>query len=87
MKMRRLAAQIVGLKAQMKALGMFTNDRELLECTNCDLPEDVSADGLLFTFHRSGTDWGTDSGLRFEEVGKDLFRCPVCGAIQKAEAL
>lgn len=87
MKMRRLAAEIMELKTQMKTLGMFTNDRELLECPNCDLAEDVSADGLLFTFHRSGTDSVTDSGLRFEEVGKDMFRCPVCGAIQKVEVL
>lgn len=87
MELRRLAAQIVELKAQMKALGMFTNDRELLECPNCDLAEDVSADGLMFTFHRSATDRVTDSGLRFEEAAKDLFRCPVCGVIRKAEAL
>lgn len=85
--MRRLAAQIVELKAQMKDLSMFTNDRELLDCPNCDLAEDVAADGLLFTCHRSRTDRATGSGLRFEEIGNDLFRCPVCGTIQKAEAL
>jgi hypothetical protein len=84
---RPLVRRIMDLKARMEALGLFANDRELLECTTCDLAESVAADGLLITIHRNGTDWNTNSGLRFEEVEKDLFRCPVCGTVQKAEEL
>jgi len=85
--MRPLARQVMALKARMEALGMFTNDREFLKCTTCDLAEDVAVDGRLITVHRNGTDWSTDSGLRFKEVERDLFRCPVCGTVQKAEEL
>ena len=84
---RPLVRRIMDLKARMEALGLFANDRELLECTTCDLAESVAADGLLITIHRNGTDWNTNSGLRFEEVEKDLFRCPVCGTVLKAEEL
>lgn len=82
-----LAKQLVEFKPQMQALGMFTNDRELLKCPTCDMAEDVTADGFLVTFHRSDKDQSADSGLCFDEIEKDLFRCPVCGAIQKADVL
>jgi predicted RNA-binding Zn-ribbon protein involved in translation (DUF1610 family) len=74
---RPLAAEIVALQKQMKALGMFANDRELLECPRCGLMEDVAAGGLLLTVFPA--DLGTDTGLRFEELTPDSFRCPSCG--------
>ena len=33
------------VKQQARALGIFTNDRELLECPKCGLLEDVMAGG------------------------------------------
>lgn len=72
-----MAADIVALQKQMKALGMFANDRELLECPRCGLMEDVAEGGLLLTVFPS--DLGTDTGLRFDEITPDSFRCPSCG--------
>lgn len=74
---RPLAATIVALQKQMKALGMFANDRELLECPRCGLLENVSVEGMLFTCHTN--DLSTDTGLRFEELTTESFRCPSCG--------
>ena len=45
-----LSRKLAKVKAQARALGIFTDDRELLECPNCELPEDVTAEGLLATY-------------------------------------
>lgn len=74
---RPLAAEIVALQKQMKALGMFANDRELLKCWRCGVMEDIAADGMLLTC--TPTELGNDTGLRFEELTPDSFRCPSCG--------
>ena len=74
-----LATRIVALQAKARALGLFTNDRELLECQKCGLLEDVTFNGLLITCR--APDLGQDTGLRFEELPQDRFRCPVCGSI------
>jgi uncharacterized C2H2 Zn-finger protein len=74
---RPLAAEIVALQKQMKALGMFANDRELLECPRCGLMEDVAANGMLLTC--TPTELGNDTGLRFGELTTESFRCPSCG--------
>ena len=74
---RPLAQQIAALQKQMKSLGMFANDRDLLECPRCGLMEDVAAGGVLLTVRP--TDLGTDTGLRFEELTPESFRCPSCG--------
>ncbi len=50
---RPLAAEIVALQKQMIALGMFANDRELLECPRC---------GLMV--HEPLTDEERDEGLQ-----------------------
>jgi hypothetical protein len=50
---RPLAAEIVALQKQMIALGMFANDRELLECPRCDQ-----------TVHEPLTDEERDEGLQ-----------------------
>lgn len=66
------------LLERAKALGIFTNDRELLECTHCGMVEDVISDGHLITY-RDG-DEIADSGLRFTPVNNGRYRCPGCGA-------
>ena len=77
-KFRALATEIAALQVKAKALGLFTNDRELLECPVCELMENVAASGLLFTCRLESLD--EDTGLRFEELSRDRFRCPACGA-------
>lgn len=71
---------------QAAAMGVFTNDRELLECSKCGLVEDVLTDGILVTYHKNIRN-PNDSGLRFEKIGEDKFRCPACGTILKAVIL
>lgn len=72
------AKRIAELQEQAKALGLFTNDRELLECPACGLKEDVAFSGLLITYF--GEPSGNDTGLRFKETEKDkIYICPNCG--------
>jgi predicted RNA-binding Zn-ribbon protein involved in translation (DUF1610 family) len=74
-----LFRKLAKVKAQARALGIFTDDRELLECPNCGLLEDVTAKGLLVTY--SGRSRSrTDCGLRFSQVDDTSFQCPSCGA-------
>lgn len=40
-----LVRELEMVKNQAKALGIFTNDRELIECASCGLLEDVIAGG------------------------------------------
>lgn len=77
-KFRALAAEIAALQAKARALGLFANDRELLECPACGLMENVAAGGGLFTCRPESLN--EDTGLRFEELFRDRFRCPACGA-------
>lgn len=82
--LRALATRIVALQKQARALGMFANDRELLECPDCGLMENVAAaGGGLFTCRAESLD--EDTGLRFEELSRDHFRCPACGATVREE--
>jgi len=81
-----LAMELTRVKKQAEALGLFTNDRELLECSGCDLAEDVAFDGRLMTYHRKGGDY-IDSGLRFERLNETTFRCPICTTRLKAKRL
>jgi hypothetical protein len=80
---RELASRIVALQAKARALGLFTNDRELLECQKCGLLEDVTFNGQLITCR--APDFGQDTGLRFEELPQDGFRCPVCGSMIQSD--
>ena len=48
-----LARQLEQVKHQARALGIFTNDRELLECSSCGLLEDVTSEGQLVTYPKS----------------------------------
>lgn len=72
-----LAKQIAAIQQQMHALGMFANDRELLDCPHCGLREDVLISGQLITYREP--DFQQDTGLRFEELAADTFRCPSFG--------
>jgi predicted RNA-binding Zn-ribbon protein involved in translation (DUF1610 family) len=75
---RQLVADVIALQAQARALGVFANDRELLECPSCGLMENVACEGRLFTCRAEAL--GDDTGLRFEESAPNQFRCPSCGA-------
>lgn len=84
--LHKLATSLQALKKKAKALGMFTDDRELLECIQCGLKEDVTGHGILITFKGDYT--GVDTGLRFpepDEDGKNV--CPGCVAAVKGEWL
>ena len=84
-KIAPLIPRIETLREQARALGVFTGERELLTCPQCQLTEDVTIGGILFTcFER---DLERDTGLRFtliEEI--DAYRCPSCGTgVREAE--
>ena len=81
-----LCKELHRIKQQAEALGIFTNDRELLTCPQCGLQEDVQADGRLKTFDKDSEDF-TDSGLRFVETGNGQFLCPRCKTSIDAEFL
>ena len=78
-KLHEIATEIVALRKRAKALGAFTDDRELLVCRRCGLMEDVAVTGLLITCREP--DLGQDTGLRFEPVDAKTFRCPACGRL------
>ena len=80
---RELATRIVALQAKARALGLFMNDRELLECQKCGLLEDLTFSGQLITCR--APDFGQDTGLRFEELFPDRFRCPACGSMIQSD--
>ena len=78
--------QLAQAKQQARALGIFTDDRELLECPNCGLLEDVTVKGLLVTYPKDSVDL-KDCGLRFCPVDETRFACPKCGTRIKAVIL
>ena len=60
-----LSRQLEQVKAQARALGIFTDDRELLECPNCGLLEDVTAKGLLVTYAKDSVDLSACASVRW----------------------
>jgi rubredoxin len=82
-----LAAEIQRMQSQMKAAGLFANDRELLDCPHCKLEEDVTASGVLITCQPESP--GIDTGLRFQSLDtrEDWWRCPVCGTEFRGEGI
>jgi len=76
--------QLQEAKRQARALGMFVEDRELLECPACGLWEDVTGEGLLVVYQKDDLSQ-EDSGLRFREVDETHFVCPACGAAVTVE--
>ena len=81
-----LVRQLEQVKAQARRIGIFTDDRELLECPICGLREDVMANGLLATYSRRSRS-RKDCGLRFSQVDENCFQCPSCGTKVKATML
>ena len=79
--LRALAAKLVAVQKRARALGLFVDDRELLECPKCGLQEDVTFGGQLITSYPDRP--GEDTGLHFEELSGHRFRCPVCGAMAR----
>jgi hypothetical protein len=77
--LRQLAARLAVLQEQARALGLFVGDRDLLQCGSCGLLEDVTFAGQLITCKPSSE--GRDTGLRFEELSPNRFRCPACGSV------
>ncbi len=75
-KLHELARELTDLQKRAKALGVFTNERELLECPRCGLLEDVTSTGLLITCRSDAL--GEDTGLRFVQLADNIFRCPSC---------
>src|ERR1051326_1171240 len=75
----KLAARLVALKKRARSLGIFVEDRELLECPGCGLLEDVTSIGGWITCEPSSL--GQDTGLRFQALPSDRFRCPRCGTV------
>lgn len=78
-KLHALAAEVVALQAKARELGVFANDRGLLECPHCGLLENVACGGRLFTCRPESL--AEDTGLRFKELRQGRFRCPSCGSI------
>jgi predicted RNA-binding Zn-ribbon protein involved in translation (DUF1610 family) len=81
-----LVRKLEEFKKQARALGIFTDDRELIECPSCGLLEDVKAGGMLVTYQKGSKDL-EDSGLRFRQVDNSHFECPRCGAKVRAQIL
>lgn len=73
------------VKQQARALGIFTNDRELLACPSCGLLEDVTAEGILVTYTKDSKS-PEDTGLRYRQLDTASFQCPACGATCHAPA-
>jgi len=76
---RRLQAA----KRLARELGMFVEDRDLLECPACGLWEDVTGEGCLVVYQNDPSQM--DSGLRFREVDETHFVCPGCRAVATVE--
>jgi len=76
----KLANDLSTAQRQAEALGVFTSERELLECPDCGLLEDVASDGRLITYYKEAGVIG-DTGLRFQEVDHVHFCCPCCKCI------
>lgn len=73
-----IAREFVEEREQARALGLFTDDRELLACPTCGLMEDVLADGRLVTCRAERL--GRDTGLRFTypDTPGAAVTCPLC---------
>jgi hypothetical protein len=93
--LRQLAIKLNAAKKRARELGLFAEDRNLVSCPNCGLLEDVDFHGFLRTYVRP-VEWDDpdlnlnpplppDTGLRFEQLGEEDFRCPVCGTTVQPE--
>lgn len=78
-KLKPIVHKFKELQTQAKALGIFTNHRDLVECSDCGLVEDVTNQGVLFVY--CGENYSEDTGLRFIELDDDTVKCPKCGKV------
>ena len=76
----QIVRQFHGVRRRAHDLGLFTGDRELLQCPRCGLSEDVAVSGRLTTFQKDDETF-SDTGLRFHELTKTRFCCPQCSAV------
>lgn len=76
--MQGLFAAARQLEKIKKDARIFAEDRNLLECLDCGLMEDVAINGLLITYPRNSS-FIEDNGLRFVRIDKTRT-CPACGA-------
>jgi predicted RNA-binding Zn-ribbon protein involved in translation (DUF1610 family) len=76
--------QLQEVMHRAQALGLFIDDRDLLECPSCGLREDVTAKGLLVVYQKDDPSQ-EDSGLRFKEIDESHFVCPACGDVVTIE--
>lgn len=79
-EIKKLAGTLAGVIEHASRLGLFTDDRDLLECPQCGLQEDVSSDGCLITYGRNSEGY-KDSGLRFSRIHENVYKCPACGVV------
>lgn len=80
----KVASHFEDVRRRAEGLGIFTADRELLECPACGLVEDVAHDGRLMTYKPTDNAIA-DTGLRFRQVNDSRYRCPCCGTVVEAE--
>ncbi len=79
---KSLAPMIEGiatLQKQAEAAGLFLDHRNLVECNDCQLFEDVACDGRLYVYRDKSFD--QDTGLRFKELEESAIQCPGCNKL------
>ena len=84
--LRPLVEQLAVINEQARALGIFVEDRPLLQCAQCGLTEDVLVDEKHVTYFEPGE---PDTQLRFiaDETDEERFTCPACGAEVRLDPL
>lgn len=70
---------IAALQKQAEALGLFPNHRDLVECDDCQLFEDVTYEGILYVYR--DRNFNQDTGLRFKELDENAMQCPECNKL------
>ena len=78
-KLKPLIKEIKLLQDEAKSLGLFAHHRELAECPDCQLVEDVTYQGKLLVYR--GDNYYEDTGLRFKELKNNAVQCPECGKV------
>ena len=72
------------VKQEAGALGIFTDERELLECPSCGLPKDVTEESSLVTYPKD-SEGMKNIGLCFSQIDENSFICPACGVTVRTE--
>jgi hypothetical protein len=91
----QLATELQAAEKRAEQLVMFIDSRDLIVCP-CGLTEDVDIRSYLSTYFRPPefdqaelpVDFKPppDTGLRFEPLSEDEFRCPLCGTVIRLES-